>query len=241
MDIKEKSILGENAYSHWYYVSKGLALRRFINNIRFKNILDVGAGSGIFSKQLLKNTMAMEATCLDIGYEGKSEEEYCNKKINFTRNISQSDADIVLFMDVLDHVEDDVLFVKGYVDKVRKGTYFIITVPAFQFLFSEHDRFLGHFRRYNIKTVEACLSKVGLTVLKSNYFFFFVLLCAIPVRMIKKVGDRLFPNSVYTASDLQKRGRFVNSFLTMINRLELLFFSKNRIAGLSIFSLAVKK
>ena len=76
MDIKEKEILGDYVYSHWYYVSKGLALSKFIDNIKFEKILDVGAGSGIFSKQLLQNTTAKEAICLDVAYSTEKEVDF---------------------------------------------------------------------------------------------------------------------------------------------------------------------
>ena len=44
-------------------------------------------------------------------------------------------------MDVLEHVADDLALLKEYVDKARPGTAFLITVPAFQFLWSGHDDF----------------------------------------------------------------------------------------------------
>ncbi len=44
MDIKEEDILGENIYGHWYYVSKGRAMRKFLGDIKLPEVLDVGAG-----------------------------------------------------------------------------------------------------------------------------------------------------------------------------------------------------
>ncbi len=57
-------------------------------------------------------------------------------------------------MDVIEHVEDDVGLVRGYVDKVAGGTRFIVTVPALMWLWSGHDVFLEHYRRYTLTSIE---------------------------------------------------------------------------------------
>ncbi|MDP2922441.1 MAG: methyltransferase [Candidatus Omnitrophota bacterium] len=241
MDLKEKEILGHYADSHWYYVSKELALRKFIKTIKFDNILDVGAGSGIFSRRLLMNSSAKEATCVDTAYITEREEEYFGKKINFKKNISYSDSNLALFMDVIEHVEDDVAFVKEYVNKINTGTYFVVTVPAFQFLFSGHDTFLGHYRRYTLSSIESCLNSAGLTVIKSNYFFFFITPFAIPIRILEKIKMKFFSNDFVAKSSLKSCEGFFNNILIKLNKLESPFFLINKFAGLSIFCLAVKE
>jgi 2-polyprenyl-3-methyl-5-hydroxy-6-metoxy-1,4-benzoquinol methylase len=67
MDLKEEEILGEKIFEHWYYVSKGRAMLDFLGKgTAVKEILDVGAGSGIFSKQLLDKGVCSSAVCLDL-------------------------------------------------------------------------------------------------------------------------------------------------------------------------------
>lgn len=65
MDLKEEDILGESIYEHWYYISKGQALHHFLGDINTPEILDVGAGSGVFSRQLLDKGICKSAVCLD--------------------------------------------------------------------------------------------------------------------------------------------------------------------------------
>jgi 2-polyprenyl-3-methyl-5-hydroxy-6-metoxy-1,4-benzoquinol methylase len=48
MDVKEEHILGKHITNHWYYISKGRALHQMLSGIRVEEVLDVGAGSGIF-------------------------------------------------------------------------------------------------------------------------------------------------------------------------------------------------
>ena len=60
----------------------------------------------------------------------------------------------MLLMDVIEHIEDDVGLVGEYVNKVAPGTQFIATVPAFMWLWSGHDVFLEHVRRYTLPRIE---------------------------------------------------------------------------------------
>jgi len=56
MDIKETEILGADAGSHWYYRSKAEAVVRCLDGIAYDTVLDVGAGSGFFSRHLMSRT-----------------------------------------------------------------------------------------------------------------------------------------------------------------------------------------
>ena len=61
--------------------------------------------------------------------------------------------DFILMMHVLEHVHDDLAILKSVAERCRKGDMLFIAVPAFQFLWSSHDVFLGHVRRYNKTTL----------------------------------------------------------------------------------------
>jgi SAM-dependent methyltransferase len=81
--------------------------------------------------------------------------------------------DCIIYIDVLEHIEDDVTEIKKATDLLAQGGYLIILSPAFQFLFSPFDKSLGHYRRYSRKTLSAiqptsltrekmiCLDSVG--------------------------------------------------------------------------------
>src|SRR5215469_8497662 len=150
MDIKEQGSIKGDIGEHWYYRAKLAALRRMISTEPV-SILDVGAGSGFFSAALLRSTTARTATCVDPGYSEDRDDLCSGKPLLFRRCVDRSDADLVLLMDVIEHVEDDIGFVGECVNKVACGTRFIVTVPALMWLWSGHDVFLGHFRRYTLR------------------------------------------------------------------------------------------
>jgi SAM-dependent methyltransferase len=164
MDVKEEDLIRDIG-RHWYYRAKLAALLRILPAPPI-SILDVGAGSGFFSSALLARTAARLATCVDPAYPTERDEARMGKPLLFRRSVDRSDADLVLLMDVIEHVEDDVDLVREYAAKVATGARFVVTVPAFMRLWSGHDVFLGHRRRYTLPGIERVLRASGLTVAK---------------------------------------------------------------------------
>ena len=62
MDLKEEDILGADIGRHWYYRAKAAALRRAVGDLAPRRILDVGAGSGFFSRHLLAEAGAQSVS-----------------------------------------------------------------------------------------------------------------------------------------------------------------------------------
>src|SRR5262245_2267962 len=108
MDLKESAILGSDAAKHWYYLSKAAARRKYIDPLNTQNIVDVGAGSGLFIRQRLQHTSAECGTSIDSGYATDWDESHCGKPLKCRRTLKSADSDLVLLMDVIEHVDGDV-------------------------------------------------------------------------------------------------------------------------------------
>jgi hypothetical protein len=230
MDLKEEDILGESVGEHWYYSSKAAALMVDLRRYRPRSILDIGAGSGFFSRTLLRETSAVHATCVDIGYPVDRDETFCGKLIRFRRSVETSDADLVLLMDVMEHVPDEKTLISPYVDLVGRGTLFVITVPAFRFLWSGHDVFLGHYRRYTLAEIETVLWQCGLRVEWGHYYFAAVFPLAATTRIAAKL---LGGESGEPKSQLKKHSVLTNSALSALCAAERPFMRVNRLFGLT--------
>lgn len=237
MDLKEIDLIGNAIDQHWYYRCKAKAIRRFLPERPAVSLLDIGSGSGFFARYLLSNTGIEEAACVDINYPVDSEDSQTGKLLQFKRQLEQSHADLVLMIDVLEHIEDDVGFLKSWVDKLPYGSYFIISVPAFQSLWSGHDVFLEHKRRYTLAQIEKVVRCAGLQVERSSYFFAAVFPLAAAIRLFQKlVGKTL----VKPASQLKKHHPAINAILTYASEAELPLLQHNRLFGLTAFCLAKK-
>ena len=90
------------------------------------------------------------------------DDSVAGKPVLYRRDTGPTDCDLVLMMDVLEHVDDDRGLLRHYAAKVPPGAHFLVTVPAFAFLWSGHDVFLEHKRRYRLVEIEAAMRDAGI-------------------------------------------------------------------------------
>jgi SAM-dependent methyltransferase len=233
MDLKEEDILGADIGRHWYYRSKAAALRRLVGPLAPQRLLDVGAGSGFFSRHLLAHTDARSALCVDIGYAEDRDDSEAGKPVLYRRDSGPTDCDLVMMMDVLEHVDDDQGLLRHYAALVPPGAHFLVSVPAFSFLWSGHDVFLEHKRRYRLAGIEDAVRGAGLQVVRGAYYFGFVFPLAAAVRLAQRGAPE-------PRSSLKRHGAVTNGLLGAICAAELPFLPINRLAGLTAFVLARK-
>jgi len=108
---------------------------------------------------------------------------------NDASRLEDHSIDCIVMMDVLEHIEDERRFLHTVLGKLKPNGTVIITVPAMQFLFSSHDVFLKHFRRYSRARLHAVLSESGITVDRCHYFYSSLFL----LRCVSVALEKLFP------------------------------------------------
>jgi SAM-dependent methyltransferase len=79
-------------------------------------------------------------------------------------------ADVVLLLDVLEHLDDERAALRTAHAALRPGGLLVVTVPAYQWLWSGHDRALGHRRRYTARSLSRALRGAGFAVARTSYF-----------------------------------------------------------------------
>ncbi len=135
-------------------------------------VLDCGAGDGYVALKL-RDQLPSESSivCWDKSYD-LARVASLEPRIRFVREAPNERFDVVLLLDVLEHVKDDAHFAADACRRFAKpGATVLVSVPAWQQLFSAHDRFLGHFRRYSPKSARAVLEKAGLEIVRSGGLF----------------------------------------------------------------------
>jgi SAM-dependent methyltransferase len=142
-------------------------------------VAEVGAGTGNFSDFLLssniKKLFAFEPSdnmypVLEEKFKAVPNVETI-KSLFENRSEEYPDAfDSVCYVNVLEHIEKDDEALSHAYKCIRKNGYLLIFVPALNFLFSEMDKSLGHYRRYSKKSLYKVVSSAGFSVKKINYF-----------------------------------------------------------------------
>lgn len=155
----------------------------------------------------------------------------------FVRGTQAVRANLVLLMDVIEHVDDDVALLREYSEKSLPEATMLISVPAFQWLWSAHDVFLGHRRRYTLAHLERSVRNAGLEVVSACYYYGGVFPLAAIVRLLR----RGTPQGGHPHSDLRRHSPLVNAILYRVCRTELAVMKRNRAFGLSIFCVARRR
>lgn len=190
MDLREVEVSNINSGRHpWELARKDVVsnlIRKKLPEIYEKEaiILDIGCGDTWLIEQLSKEFTKAKFVAVDIAFSDKMLESYRNrldknkfeiyKTLDNALENKETKVDLILLLDVIEHIENDITFiqyVKSFKRNITSSTKFLITVPAFQNLFCKHDVFLGHYRRYDNKLLKANIEKAGLKPIDLGYFF----------------------------------------------------------------------
>jgi hypothetical protein len=237
MDLKEQEVLGAGIEDHWYYVAKGRALRALLDGSQVPELLDVGAGSGVFARQMLEHGVCRRAVCVDPNYTEEAMASGQDDRIVFQRSVDSVTQSLILMIDVLEHVPDDLGLLRSYSDRAPPDTLILISVPAFQFLWSGHDMFLEHQRRYTLPELEDLVRRADLQLVRGRYFFASLFPLVALSRLYQQ--RRLASGKAQAESALHRHPPPINAALTWVHAVEsATLFRINRLAGLSAFCLA---
>lgn len=203
MDLIESGV--RDPIKHWYYKHKFWFIKNSsLWKIKSENSLaDIGAGSALFSRELLQKGLVNKVVAVDTGYLKESE---IRDGITYLRSVNCSGFSHFLLTDVLEHVENDDDFLSRVVAQADIDSAFIITVPALMSLWSGHDVYLKHFRRYNKVQLRCLIEDSGLYVKSIRYTYSTVFLAALLQRKIlakKSINSQMKENSLFTRLFMQ--------------------------------------
>ena len=241
MDLREETAIKGDPSAHWYYISKARAIKSLLGSRPIDALLDVGAGSGVFSKMLTREGRARRAVCVDPNYEDEFVGRRRSDNVSFVREVDHVDADVVLMIDVIEHVEDDVALMRDYAERAPEGARFLVSAPAFQSLWSSHDDALDHRRRYRLDELKEKVAQAGLRPLRSRYFFGLLFPAAAAMGAAERAKGERHEQAAPPQSRLSDAPQWLNQSLVALHDVErFALFPFNRFAGVSAMCLAEK-
>jgi SAM-dependent methyltransferase len=149
---------------------------------------------------------------------------------------AEASLDLVTALDVLEHLQDDRAALAEFRRVLRPGGHLVLTVPAYRFIWSEHDEALHHKRRYVLGEVRQKVAGSGLEVRRISYAISAIL----PVAIVFRILQGLRPSR----EDRPKTGYvalpgFANALLASYLGLEARWLARASLpAGLSIVCVA---
>ena len=217
MDPSEYDKMYSLEEANWWYVGRrDLVMKlaaRFVNRLPEKplRILDAGCGTGINLKclQILGDVYGLDNSknALKFSRIRGLHSLICGSvdKLPFKNGL----FDLVLALDVIEHMDEDISAVRELNRVLKPGGRLIITVPAFQFLWTSYDLAVHHKRRYTRSGLLNILRLSRFDIEKATYWNFFLFLPVAIVRLSKRVhrsGDAM-------QTDLAKLPSLLNGLL----------------------------
>ena len=189
---------------HWWFTGRrailGCLIQRLDLPARAK-ILELGCGTGGNLDMLARfgEVAAMETddTARAVALE-KTANRFeiragrCPDRIPF----AGQRFDLVCMMDVLEHIEEDVATLEALRGLLAPGGRALITVPAYRWMWSKHDEFLHHKRRYTATELRRKAVGAGFRVTTLSYFNTLLFPLAATARLLNVEGSDLPPGPV---------------------------------------------
>jgi len=163
---------------HWWFVARRQIMRRLVEEVLPPSpetvVVDIGCGTG-------GNIAALADRYDCVGMDTSADAvELAAQRFNNVRFVSGESASdlgavamrakLFLLMDVLEHVADDFAVFSGLLAASAPGTCCLLTVPADDSLWSEHDESFGHYRRYDRARLERLWADLPVKTLLVSYF-----------------------------------------------------------------------
>lgn len=196
---------------HWWFRGRRTiieaVLRQHLPAASERRMLDVGCGTG-------GNIPLLQRFGQVVGLEGSADAlALCRRRLgpdfplhqgHIPQDIPQGRFDVVTAFDVLEHIPDAVGALAGIRAALATQGLLVLTVPAFGFLWSEHDTVHHHQRRYTVDMLSGQLSAAGLRLRWSSYFNSLLFPPIAAVRLLQRVLPK--PRDTAPRSDVETGG-----------------------------------
>jgi SAM-dependent methyltransferase len=208
---------------HWWFRGRRgvieAVLRRHLPPAPHRRILDVGCGTG-GNLPLLQRFGQVE------GLEGSAEAlALCRRRLgpdfplhqgHLPEGLPPGPFDVVTAFDVLEHIPDAVGALRGVRSALAPGGLLVLTVPAFGFLWSEHDEVHHHQRRYTVDLLTGQLLAAGLRPRWSSYFNSLLFPPIAAVRLLQRLVPGTRKNELRSDVEVTRSSGLANRVLETI-------------------------
>ena len=225
---------------HWWYRGRRTVIDGVLCGVelpRRARILDAGCGSGRNMIELNRHgtvTGVELSPTSDSLAQGRNAGEVLTCSV-LDMPFAQDSFDLAVSLDVIEHLDDDLAALRELRRVVAPGGALLVTVPAYQWLWSGHDEINHHRRRYTRRSLHDVAERAGWRQVRTSYFNSLLL----PIAIILRVLDRVSRKTTESSLDLWVPPEPFNWLLERPLRIEAGVIARGgRIpAGLSLMTL----
>jgi SAM-dependent methyltransferase len=235
--IDEMSALEDH---HWWFVGKRLITRALLAGVlgdSAARLLDVGCGTGGVAASLADaaRVVAVDRSVLALGHARRRGVRALAASDGDRLPFASGAFDVIIMLDVLEHFADERALLTEVRRCLRPSGALVVSVPAFQFLWSGHDEILHHVRRYTARRLRRALVAGGFRVERLTYTNVVPLPPALVVRgFLPRLGL-----GRRDGTDFRRHSALVNGVLVAAYRAEAALLRRVRLPlGLSVAAVA---
>jgi SAM-dependent methyltransferase len=186
---------------HWWYRGRRRVLERVVEQLRLParaRILDAGCGSGRNMIELARHGtvtgIELSETSVSLARERDTGEVIEGSVLEMP--FAADSFELAASLDVIEHLEDDLAALRELRRVVAPGGSLLITVPAYQWLWSGHDEINHHFRRYTRHSLLHVAQQAGWEPVRTTYFNSLLLPIAIALRVLDRFSSKTTESSL---------------------------------------------
>jgi len=172
------SIAANVETDHWWFCGRRAILRSALNRLLprcnyARKVLEVGCGNG---GNLSLLTDYGQVTAVELNDQARARAAERGVAPVYKGWLPDGlpfevpTFDLILALDVIEHVDNDLGSIRALRELLNPNGMLLITVPAYQWLWSEHDELSHHKRRYNLAHTKDLLAQGGFNIHFATYF-----------------------------------------------------------------------
>ena len=187
---------------HWWYRGRRRVIRGVIAQLPLPDgrvrVLDAGCGSGrnMVELQGLGDVTGVELSSTSVRLaRARGVGEVLEGSVLEMPFVADS-FDLAVCLDVIEHLQDDLAALRELRRVVAPGGFLLVTVPAYQRLWSGHDRLNHHYRRYERGGLLRTSNAAGWECVRTTYFNSLLLPVAVALRALSRLNHRATESSL---------------------------------------------
>ncbi|MFN7971472.1 MAG: class I SAM-dependent methyltransferase [Acidobacteriota bacterium] len=181
--------------TYWWFAGRRHLVRRLIGGMDLPagaRILDAGCGTGAGLDNLERfgKAFGVDFSPDALAFCRRRGKPYLLRTRLEALGVRDASFDVITILDVLEHIDDDAKVLASLLRALKPGGRLIVTVPAYPFLWSEHDEALHHKRRYRVRELAERVTSAGFVIRRMSGLVTSFLPLIVFFRMVQK----LFPH-----------------------------------------------
>jgi SAM-dependent methyltransferase len=207
---------------HFWMKWRHSVLLKLLNHAGFSpdNALEIGCGHGV-ARGMIERDLKIPVDGCDLNLRAVEMAGHGKGRLLvyniFDKNPAMLEAyDLLLLMDVIEHIDSDLEFVQVSLQHLKPGGIIAINVPAHMSFFSRYDEVAGHKRRYNARTLKSLFRESRIRPIRIVEWGFLL----IPILLARKLFLRRISNEHTIRAGFDPSNSIVNGLCESLRRLE---------------------